>query len=1459
MRIIQRGRREIEPPEEPALLTAEGLPVMGSFADDYAPRVSVIIPSYNYGWCVADAVRSVQAQTLADWELLIVEDGSADNSREVVDALAAEDPRIHVWHQLNQGLSVTRNAGLWRARGDYVALLDCDDYYLPGKLAEQVAYLDNHPEVGMVYADALLEDGSVWQNHRHEAFTYERLLECNLVPCQSVMFRRELVQLVGGCDTETIVEAEDWDLWIRLCSVTRTVRLPQPNYVMRRHDRQKSMPKEAAAKARMLQDWALIQERGHELQRRRQTRGPIRILQAIQSLDGHGAQRVLLNILREVDREEFEVSVWANATGSMAEEIRALGFPVYYAGSNATNERLLHQLAAQADVVHLHYWGNDFHLPDTLANAQKLVVTNHCLGNQYRRAGHVVTCWRPDVPMCPPARYNPADVCLHNGLDFPALDAARLDAEEARRLFGLPESGPCFVTLSRAGAVKGWDHFCETAERIFEQHPDAHFLMVGPEACDQFYRALKEREEQFRAAGRDFRVLGNVPYAVAIAALCAADVVLLTSRSEAFPLTLLEALYLGKPVVASAVGGIPQIVGPHGACVRIGDVEGYAREALARVGQTVQAPEVRARYGADRMARRYEELYRWARMQSVSDPGRQAKVPEAEPPHLGSYWRHRGQRYNPHLHGAWNMAGPIGTETGFGKLNAALARGLLGTGLPLGLVNRDAKAALLPDDLRSHESAYANARWALVSSWNDDNTAFRCAQGLPLKVSMTEGTALPDHLVAHANLSYRVLCPNVWNKVVHKLCGVQPPITVFRATLPNAACLEHEEHEGWRVLSVGDMWERKDPEGMVQAFQQAFPEQKYPLHTLTLKSVRHWRGENPCDRRVRVQLGHVGQDALLEYYRTADCYLQMAQAEGIGLPVLEAMAAGLPVVYPAHTGMLEFSSRSIGYPLTWLAHEPAPSTSLCRGRWHYGDWFRSDPREAALLLRQVAEATPEERADKSVAAQRYVAEHYNPATSAESLLAAAARYSPAAHAEHGPPPLVSVVVLWRDDPGPLAWTMQSLQPYVEGRAYEVLEAQGATLAEALQVGADKSAGEFVLFVQAGIAFETDLPAQLVGTFDYDIAVTAPKRLLPAPQPAGGLVLLRSDGTTWQHEPRRLVCNSDAATGCYMVRRDVLRHLCADSTLGGHAEVDLCLQARARGLRVVCNSEAVSGGAGVFEDPPSRSAALLREKWKHRPEFFSGWRPDAVLHEPRFSFVRAFERLSIVILCHNHLEVTQRCVQSLRDTTLRTPYELVVLDNASTDGTWEWLQQQEDVRAIRSEENLGVGGGRNAAAKVATGDLLLFLDNDMEMFPGWELPMLLPFSRADVDIAGPVAWEMDPEPPEGRDFRPLDGDLYPFADAVSGNCLFVRRACWQAQGGFDPTLHRFHEDGEWVVRARAEGYTVVGTPGDWCEHHAHTSTGAIVQQLHARKWDDYRGLCEAVADRLAPGALRRWPR
>ncbi|MFO1060330.1 MAG: glycosyltransferase family 2 protein [Dongiaceae bacterium] len=120
------------------------------------PRVSVVMPVYNVERYVATAIRSVLAQSFADLELIVVDDGGSDGSVAICRAFA--DPRIRIVAQANRGLAGARNTGIAAARGDYVALLDADDGWLPEKLALHVANLDAHPTVGVSYDGAILID-----------------------------------------------------------------------------------------------------------------------------------------------------------------------------------------------------------------------------------------------------------------------------------------------------------------------------------------------------------------------------------------------------------------------------------------------------------------------------------------------------------------------------------------------------------------------------------------------------------------------------------------------------------------------------------------------------------------------------------------------------------------------------------------------------------------------------------------------------------------------------------------------------------------------------------------------------------------------------------------------------------------------------------------------------------------------------------------------------------------------------------------------------------------------------------------------------------------------------------------------------------------------------------------------------------------------------------------------------
>jgi GT2 family glycosyltransferase len=125
--------------------------------------VSVIIPTYNRAYCVGRAIDSALGQTHADIEVVVVDDGSTDDTRDMIKSRYAAEPRVEYHHQTNQGISGARNTGLAHAKGEYIALLDSDDEWLRWKIELQLACMRAHPEVGMTWTDmvAIDPDGKV--------------------------------------------------------------------------------------------------------------------------------------------------------------------------------------------------------------------------------------------------------------------------------------------------------------------------------------------------------------------------------------------------------------------------------------------------------------------------------------------------------------------------------------------------------------------------------------------------------------------------------------------------------------------------------------------------------------------------------------------------------------------------------------------------------------------------------------------------------------------------------------------------------------------------------------------------------------------------------------------------------------------------------------------------------------------------------------------------------------------------------------------------------------------------------------------------------------------------------------------------------------------------------------------------------------------------------------------------
>jgi GT2 family glycosyltransferase len=183
------------------------------------PRVSVIIPTYNRGWIIREAIDSVMVQDYRDFELIVVDDGSTDNTPDILDSFRDE---IRVLRQENQGVSAARNRGLAAASGRFIAFLDSDDLWLPQKLLRQVEFFNKNPDAQICQTEETWIRKGVRVNpkKRHKkprGMIFEPSLALCLVSPSAVMIRASLFEKVGGFD-ETLPACEDYDLWLRISS-----------------------------------------------------------------------------------------------------------------------------------------------------------------------------------------------------------------------------------------------------------------------------------------------------------------------------------------------------------------------------------------------------------------------------------------------------------------------------------------------------------------------------------------------------------------------------------------------------------------------------------------------------------------------------------------------------------------------------------------------------------------------------------------------------------------------------------------------------------------------------------------------------------------------------------------------------------------------------------------------------------------------------------------------------------------------------------------------------------------------------------------------------------------------------------------------------------------------------------------------------------------------------------------
>lgn len=163
------------------------------------PEITVVIPAYNTSSYISDSINSILKQTFLNWELIVVNDGSTDNTGEIVQSFLSER-RIKYIYQQNKGVSATRNVGIRTAFSDYITFLDADDYYLPNNLERKIEFIKRNPEIDFVYSDIIRSDLNLSEKYVEKAVKPEDI--------SSKVWRQDIIP---GLSSNIMVKKE----WIK--------------------------------------------------------------------------------------------------------------------------------------------------------------------------------------------------------------------------------------------------------------------------------------------------------------------------------------------------------------------------------------------------------------------------------------------------------------------------------------------------------------------------------------------------------------------------------------------------------------------------------------------------------------------------------------------------------------------------------------------------------------------------------------------------------------------------------------------------------------------------------------------------------------------------------------------------------------------------------------------------------------------------------------------------------------------------------------------------------------------------------------------------------------------------------------------------------------------------------------------------------------------------------------------
>jgi glycosyltransferase involved in cell wall biosynthesis len=610
------------------------------------PLIAVVIPCYNYGMYITEAVESVKAQTLSNVELIVVDDGSTDPlTVQILSELAAKGG-VNVIRQPNRGLSAARNTGIRSTSARYIVCLDADDRIEPTYLEKAVAVLESRPDVGIAYSWARLfgDEDYIWVTEPADAV---RLLEYNHIPVSAV-FRREAWQLVGGFDETMRIGYEDWEFWLRIMSLGyRGWLIPEPLFAHRRHGR--TMTHEAQDRHKELSTMIRKRHQKSVLSNHRRRLSEVYTCEAFVNLEAKpkkgkrllivvpwltvgGAESVLYSVvdaLIRVGSWEVFISTTIDSPNEWAGKFLNLT-PLIYFLPNLFPPRfypafLTHLIEQhRIDCVLISHSELGYGLTGSWRKRFPEVALADLLHNDLPE-GHVKNSVYEDrfldchiavhetIRKTMVERYGIADEKVHviwNGADSNRFVPDLKRGKSWLEALGLDPAKPHIGFVGRLSKEKNPELFIRLAASLADL--DVEWLVVGSGPQEQAIRLLADK---LRAPVRFLGARDDIPEV-----LQALDVLVVTSSGEGLPIIVIEALLSCVPVVATRVGGIVDLIdeGITGCLVPEGDLHSFA-SVLRRVVTQGDYRRMRrecfdrrrdhiARFSSSRMAHQYVAL-----------------------------------------------------------------------------------------------------------------------------------------------------------------------------------------------------------------------------------------------------------------------------------------------------------------------------------------------------------------------------------------------------------------------------------------------------------------------------------------------------------------------------------------------------------------------------------------------------------------------------------------------------------------------------------------------------------------------------------------------------------------------------------------------------------------------------------------------------------------------------------